>query len=535
MVEARAKREMKRQLGQFMTPPELAQKVISRSNIAWSSQGRYLEPSFGEGAFLVAAVEELLKFYGNRNQETINHIFEKQIFGVEYDSNLYHKTISMLKNRYGDLGKHNLINSDFFNVHYLTSTFDLIIGNPPFGGTFDPAIEDSLDRRFGIWNGYKLKKETYSFFIAASLDLLQEDGRLIFLSSDTFLTIKTMSGLRHRLLDQANIQIDHLDYFSSETNQTVLILDATRSSKSDFILLDGKKITRSNMELTANFSWKIDSEFSKYFSSQTIGDYLICTSGMTIGDNQLFTREIQDEHILEPYEFQFFEDPITLEKERDRARLKRLSPQMESKIKQLESAGKTKRNLRVVPKTQPTKIKLPNNDYRPYNKAISGIVYKPPRFVVYWKDDGDAVLTFKKNGGWYLHGVGGGKFFGRSGLTWSLVSPKINMRYLEEGYILDSGAPCAFLRDGVNEDELWFIFAWTLSDLASLILKSVINHTRNIQSKDIERLPYPFWVSDNVKTKVISLMKSLVMQAREGREFLRSDNEMVELSKYFDF
>jgi hypothetical protein len=86
----------------------------------------------------------------------------------------------------------------------------------------------------------------------------------------------------------------------------------------------------------------------------------------------------------------------------------------------------------------------------------------------------------------------------------------------------------------VPEEELWFIFGWCLSDLATDILKGVINHTRNIQGKDVERLPYPSWISDSVKKGVVKRMKELVAEARGGREFKRSDPELVELSKKFE-
>ena len=105
------------------------------------------------------------------------------------------------------------------------------------------------------------------------------------------------------------------------------------------------------------------------------------------------------------------------------------------------------------------------------------------------------MYTFKKTGNWYLHGVGGMKYFGREGITWALIAQRLCMRYLPAGYILDSGAPCAFLRPGVEHDELFFILGWSLTDLCNTILKEVLNHTRNIQSKDFERLPYPVWVS----------------------------------------
>ena len=143
------------------------------------------------------------------------------------------------------------------------------------------------------------------------------------------------------------------------------------------------------------------------------------------------------------------------------------------------------------------------------------------------------MLTFKKNGNWYLHGVGGAKHFGREGLTWQLISQTLNARYLPPGYILDSGAPCAFLREGIASDELYFILGWTFSDLCGRLLKDVINHTKNIQGKDFERLPYPFWVTAETKRVVIGRVKAMVAEAQAGRVFRRTDAEVIELGQAF--
>lgn len=101
-------------------------------------------------------------------------------------------------------------------------------------------------------------------------------------------------------------------------------------------------------------------------------------------------------------------------------------------------------------------------------------------------------------------------------MTWRLVSSRIDMRYLPSGYILDSGAPCAFLRDGVERDELWFILGWCASPQATMLMKSVLNHTMNIQSKDIERLPYPWWVTASDKREAIGMVKCIVEDAQRG-------------------
>ena len=534
MAKAKAGRATKQMLGQFMTPPDLAAQVIDASGVVWKKDAVILEPGFGKGAFLFQAIEGLLDAHGSRSRKVIDSLFSNQIYGVEMDPELYESTLSEIQAKYGPIKKHNLVNNDFFKVGYFDNFFDVIVGNPPYGGTFDPLIEDALDRKFGKWNGFNLKKETYSFFIAQSLDLLKDQGRLIFITSDTFLTINTMAGLRHRLLDQAKCRINTLQYFSDETDQPVLVLDATRNGKTDSIEIESVTVTRQEMEATGNFSWKVSTELAPYFSEKLLGDYLVCTSGMTIGNNDLFVREIKSGSILEPYEFEYFEEPITLERELERARLNQLSTKMQEKISAQERRGETRRNLRVVELKEPKKIKLPNKDYKFYNKAANGIVFKEPKWAVYWKNEGEAVLTFKRNGNWYLHGVGGQKFFGRQGMTWQLVAPRINMKYLPEGYILDSGAPCGFLREGIDPEEFWFIFGWCLTEKATEILKTVINHTRNIQSKDVERLPYPFWITPARKQKAIQLCKSLVERGVAGEDFGRSSKEILELNQLYE-
>ena len=149
-------------------------------------------------------------------------------------------------------------------------------------------------------------------------------------------------------------------------------------------------------------------------------------------------------------------------------------------------------------------------------------------------NDGDAVLTYKRRGNWYLRGVGGQPYFGREGLTWALIADTLDVRYLPAGYILDSGAPCAFVRQGVSPDELYFVMGWTLTRACSQILKQVINHTRNIQSKDFERLPYPYWAA-NVRERVIESVKALIACARgQGRLFTRESVEIRELDRLFE-
>jgi hypothetical protein len=532
VADAKASRDRRRQLGQWMTPAALAHRISAR--VVLTPDVRVLEPSFGDGAFLLPLIERLVALRGG-GADAYRAVMRENLFGVELDPVLYERALERIGQHFGPPpGDHQLRCGDFFATSFADGSFDRIVGNPPYGGTFDRALEDALDRRYGRWDGHKLKKETYAFFVARCLDLLADGGTLDVITSDTFLTIATMGGLRRRLLDQASVELETIRLFSDETAQPTLVLHATRGAAADGVVFDGARIDRATIGSTGNLSWRVDGSVARYFGGPTLGDVIVASSGMTIGDNALFLREIDGGRILETHGYEFFDDPITLANERARARLGHLSERRRATICAQEHGAATRRNVRVEPLATPRWVSLPDPDYRHYNKADPAIVYAPPRFAIYWRDEGDAVTTFKRNGNWYLRGIGGGPFFERKGLSWQLVSQRLNMRYLPAGSILDSGAPCAFLRPGVDPDELWLVLGWCLTREATRILKTVLNHTRNIQSKDVERLPYPRWVAPERRVRAIALVRDLVEQGMRGRVVQRGDREIGELDALFE-
>jgi hypothetical protein len=61
----------------------------------------------------------------------------------------------------------------------------------------------------------------------------------------------------------------------------------------------------------------------------------------------------------------------------------------------------------------------------------------------------------------------------------------------------------------------------------------VLNHTRNIQSKDLERMPYPHWVRPDVKNEVVTIVETMVSDALEGARFDRPSPEILKLDEMF--
>jgi hypothetical protein len=546
MTISRLSRDRKRQLGQFFTPPATAEEIVN--NIPVRPTDLILEPSFGQGSFLLPLVDAIRPRIAPADMASW---CERHLFGCEMDTGAY----AAFSDRWRAAGlgpvPSGLERGDFFTWmppgldraaatdrrRYFTApleTFDLIVGNPPFGGSINPAIQDELDAIFGVRDGRKIKKETYAFFIVKGVDLLKPGGRLVFICSDTILTIPTMTGLRAWLQDRCTVDIAPVPGSFSDTNQDLLLITLRkRGGEHRRVTVFGADLSLDAIESTPNASWRVSGELAPYFTGVHVGDKMIASSGMTIGNNELFLRRIVNGAVEEPFEFAFGRQPITVENEIARARLGKVSPRRLRRVAEQQARGDIEKVVQFTRREIPLQIKLPHPDYRPYNKASSRIGYSDPEWVIFWRDEGDYVYTFKKTGNWYLHGVGGRKYFGREGLTWSLIAPRIYARYLPAGYILDSSAPCAFLRPGVHEDELYFILGWTLTDLCTRLLKEVLNHTRNIQSKDIERLPYPAWVDAEQRVRAIAAVRHLISRAKVGHRVSSVSPEVSRLNELY--
>jgi hypothetical protein len=544
MSQTRTNRDRKRQLGQFYTPAPLARRCVE--DLPLTLESTVLEPSAGNGAFVLPLLERFMTLHQGTTAERLRKSLQETIFAVELDSSAYAAMVAAIETRWGPLPEgHHLVCGDFFVTDFYALSapgtlfgdvrhFDFIIGNPPFGGTIDPSLQDRLDGRYGQRDGFKIKKETYSFFIVRCVEMLRPSGKLRFVCSDTFLTIPTMKGLREFLLNRGRTAVTAIDKQFEETSQPMVLLDFEKIGHTDQVHIDGQVLRRDTINLTGNRSWQISEALSPLFAGPKLGDLMVASSGMTIGRNDLFVRDIVGGAITERYDFRFRQAPITLRGEVERARLGHISEARRARILAQERRGQTRRTVDAIPLAAPRCVQLPHPDYCFYNKSCSEIVFAPPRHAIFWRDEGDAVITFKKSGNWYLHGVGGRPYFKREGLTWQLISPTLNARYLPPGYILDSGAPCAFLRDGIERDELWFILGWCLTPLCTRILKDVLNHTRNIQSKDFERVPYPFWVRPEQKQQAIHHCRALVEAAMyDGRRYQRTDSEIACLAEFY--
>jgi type I restriction-modification system DNA methylase subunit len=112
--------------------------------------------------------------------------------------------------------------------------FDLIVGNPPWGGEISNAASTWVDERFG--DEFDTENlDTYELFILTALEYLTDDGRLAFVLPQTLLN-PNHSAVRQHLLKNHTFERYHIlgaDWFGPEIrmNTTAIQLQANRPNE----------------------------------------------------------------------------------------------------------------------------------------------------------------------------------------------------------------------------------------------------------------------------------------------------------------
>ncbi len=164
--------ERAKNLGQYFTPEHVADFMISLSDA--SKGAKILEPACGEGVFL-----KLLQEKGYRN-----------ILGYEIDNSLNAVTDAKINYK-------SFINENF------TEKYNLIIGNPPYirWKNLDQELKGELENN-KLWQRYFNSLCDYlCIFILKSVELLKDNGELIFITPEYWVNTKHAQVLRDFLVE----------------------------------------------------------------------------------------------------------------------------------------------------------------------------------------------------------------------------------------------------------------------------------------------------------------------------------------------
>ncbi len=220
---------------------------------------RIIDFACGSGAFLVSAYHELLnetwrnrdllevlRAQSNRGQLPLQpadigltqaRVLRECLFGVD----LLPQAVEIAKlalwlrsarkgEKVADLGS-NLIAADSLDVDTLSrligenrGSFDLVIGNPPWGGEVDSSSHSRIASWLGIDTDYDW--DSWELFVLVGMRALREGGRLALLVPDSFL-YPEKQRLRQILLESATVEKVYSlgpDWFGSSVRMSTVFL-----------------------------------------------------------------------------------------------------------------------------------------------------------------------------------------------------------------------------------------------------------------------------------------------------------------------
>jgi adenine-specific DNA-methyltransferase len=153
------------QLGQVFTPS----KVVAFMLDLCKNQGRVLEPSAGDGAFLQPLLEQ-----------------QRDCLGLELDAAVAHPAAKV---------------QDFFDFP-LSEQFDTIIGNPPYVRYQDVTVDTKKRLKSELFDG---RSNLFLFFIEKCIRHLKPGGELVFIVPRELIKLTAAKKLNAWLFEQGSI------------------------------------------------------------------------------------------------------------------------------------------------------------------------------------------------------------------------------------------------------------------------------------------------------------------------------------------
>jgi adenine-specific DNA-methyltransferase len=218
---------------------------------------KIIDPSCGEGNFLIIVVERFLNdsIKNNLNSDKIRKSLCNNIFGFDIDKDAITKCKSYLNNiikNYGiDKVEWNIMTIDSLNKRIIKqyfNCFDYVVGNPPYI-RIQHLGEDRRKRIQKDW--YFCRNGSTDMFIAffeLGFNLLNETGKLGYITPNTYFKTETAKVLRYYLMNKKIIKslIDfnyHQVFDNATTYSAITILDKNwRQNKFNYLSGDKERV-----------------------------------------------------------------------------------------------------------------------------------------------------------------------------------------------------------------------------------------------------------------------------------------------------
>ncbi len=206
----------KSQSGSYYTPSNIVDKIIAEYV---KKDSKVLDPCCGTGQFLLAfadVVKNPSNIYGVDFDQIAVRIARLNIL-IKFKNKDFAPNI-VCKNTLFDVGNYDLFSLNDENIR----DFDVIATNPPWGVHFSKADLERLKTLYPIISSF----ESFSYFLKKSIDLLHDNGVILFILPESILNVKTHKDIREIILKNTQIEkIIYLDRVFKNVFTPVIRLD----------------------------------------------------------------------------------------------------------------------------------------------------------------------------------------------------------------------------------------------------------------------------------------------------------------------
>jgi phospholipid N-methyltransferase len=476
---------------------EIVAYMIDKLSI--KSNSIVLEPCAGDGVFLDAL---------------LNTRKEIKIDAFELDPSVAAKLIEKYKAHNNILirNEDTLLNNDF--ISGAGKKYDFIIANPPYGAW------QNYEKRKLLKNIYPnlYIKETYSTFLFLSVSLLKENGRLVFITPDTYLNLHMHTFLRRFILK--NSLIEEISVFPSSffpgvnfgysklsiitlvksnnlntiMNNQIKIIDNYKEPIDLITMANAKTIVIKQEDVYNNFSHAFILSENKHLldllkkSNMYIGDIANCVTGIYTGDDKHFIK-VKDHSI------------------------------------------KNGKKYEIILKTEINEVTIPDlngfaeNIYIPIIKGGNTKYIKNNQWFINWSKD--AVLYYKTN---QKSRFQNSQFYFKQGIAVPMVSSNCVTASIINNRIFDQSIVGVFPKENIY---ILYLLAFFNTNICTKLLR-LINPSANNSSNYIKKLPIII-PEYSTLTHINSLVETILLLKAKNENTELVENEINSIFEYIFF
>ena len=231
-----------------------------------------IDNSCGDGAILALVVCTYIEVYMHNDKniltpqkklEDLKRHLETYIHGIEIDPDLYGECIiklDIMARMYGiEDVNWDIVNADALRYRKYDGKMDYVVGNPPYKNVHNFGDEKEFLKSFKFVG--KGMTDLYIIFFERGLDMLNENGKLVYITPSSWTTSMAGRVLREYAFDTGNIS-DVLDFKNEQVFGGVTTFT--------MITVFDKKKTDRRLRL-----WKPDFENSGILTTLSLDDIFI--------------------------------------------------------------------------------------------------------------------------------------------------------------------------------------------------------------------------------------------------------------------